>query len=199
MGAHAHPASSEKDNMKGIQILFISCLAAAAFGEEAAGESSSSNTRAGGGSSGGGAAGNTRLFGGLGAGLLGGLAQGLTGGFNQGGFNPGIGGIRPPPRPASCRYWCRTPQGQAYCCEDGARPPSVVTVKPGRCPPVRPTCPPVRNFGGPPQTCSNDGSCAGYDKCCFDTCLQEHVCKPPHNPNPFGGGFGGGFQGGFGR
>merc|ERR1712002_274288 len=171
MGAHAHPASSEKDNMKGIQILFISCLAAAAFGEEAAGESSSSNTRAGGGSSGGGAA----------------------------GFNPGIGGIRPPPRPASCRYWCRTPQGQAYCCEDGARPPSVVTVKPGRCPPVRPTCPPVRNFGGPPQTCSNDGSCAGYDKCCFDTCLQEHVCKPPHNPNPFGGGFGGGFQGGFGR
>merc|ERR1712002_926958 len=78
MGAHAHPASSEKDNMKGIQVLFISCLAAAAFGEEAAGESSSSNTRAGGGSSGGGAAGNTRLFGGLGAGLLGGLAQGIS-------------------------------------------------------------------------------------------------------------------------
>ncbi|XP_076040699.1 uncharacterized protein LOC143024997 [Oratosquilla oratoria] len=98
----------------------------------------------------------------------------------------------PPPhsRPgATCRYWCKTPEGQAYCCEGSNRPTGPVTVKPGFCPPVRPVCPPVRTFPGPPVTCSNDGSCDGADKCCFDRCLEEHVCKapeshPPHPPHP---------------
>ncbi|XP_076040758.1 uncharacterized protein LOC143025114 [Oratosquilla oratoria] len=95
----------------------------------------------------------------------------------------------PPPhsRPgATCRYWCKTPEGQAYCCDIGNRPPGPVTVKPGFCPPVRPVCPPVRSFPGPPITCSNDGSCGGADKCCFDRCLKEHVCKAPepHPPHP---------------
>merc|ERR1712198_758627 len=43
---------------------------------------------------------------------------------------------------AGCRYWCRTPEGQAYCCEGNQQPPSpVVGVKPGQCPPVRLQCP----------------------------------------------------------
>merc|ERR1712183_1195065 len=99
---------------------------------------------------------------------------------------------------SQCRYWCRNPQGQAYCCENNAqRPSAVVGTKRGTCPPVRPSCPPTRNFL-PPQTCSNDGSCAGIDKCCYDTCLAEHVCKRPQS---LFGGFGqGGFgQGGFGQ
>ncbi|XP_076030612.1 uncharacterized protein LOC143018913 [Oratosquilla oratoria] len=80
---------------------------------------------------------------------------------------------------SSCRYWCNTPEGAFYCCEDARRPtnPFVVNiVKPGRCPPVRPICP---RFSGAPITCSKDGDCGGVDKCCFDRCLGEHVCKPP--------------------
>ncbi|XP_050726117.1 uncharacterized protein LOC127003452 [Eriocheir sinensis] len=109
-------------------------------------------------------------------------------GFNN--FGGGLGGLfggfpSPVAPPSTCRHWCRTPQNQAYCCEDAREVPSLVgVVKPGRCPPVRPVCPPTRSFQQPPATCSNDGRCGGFDKCCFDTCLQEHVCKPP-----FGFGF----------
>merc|ERR1712183_1027397 len=120
--------------------------------------------------------------------------MGIPGGGAAVGIIPGGGGAGTYPggSSGSCRYWCRTPQGQAYCCEGGNQPAAPVGVKPGRCPPVRPNCPPVRNFGGPPQTCSNDYRCHGNNKCCFDTCLQEHVCKPPT------GGFGGFGGGGFG-
>nr|XP_027209440.1 elastin-like [Penaeus vannamei]XP_027209441.1 elastin-like [Penaeus vannamei] len=95
------------------------------------------------------------------------------------GIGPGIGGIVSPVAPPStCRYWCRTPEGQAYCCENINQPQSAAgVVKPGFCPPVRPVCP-LRSFQ-PPFTCSNDGACGGIDKCCFDRCLGEHVCKPP--------------------
>merc|ERR1712142_108248 len=114
----------------------------------------------------------SRLFGGL----------GVNPGF--GGFNPGFGGFNngfgfaPVAPPSSCRYWCRTPEGQAYCCENVNQPQSAAgVVKPGRCPPVRPVCP-TRSFQ-PPFTCSNDGACGGFDKCCFDRCLGEHTCKAP--------------------
>jgi len=97
----------------------------------------------------------------------------------QQGFPGGFPGSFPTQAPSSgCRYWCRTPQGQAYCCEGTNQSQSFVGVKPGNCPPVRPVCPPTRNFG-PPSPCSNDGSCSGVDKCCFDTCLQQHTCKAP--------------------
>ncbi|XP_076031033.1 uncharacterized protein LOC143019223 [Oratosquilla oratoria] len=98
-----------------------------------------------------------------------------------GGVGHGIvGGVVPPVAPSSnCRYWCKTPEGAAYCCENinqPADPIATQVVKPGQCPPVRPVCP--RIFG-PPITCSNDGVCSGVDKCCFDRCLGEHVCKAP--------------------
>ncbi|KAK7069150.1 hypothetical protein SK128_007990 [Halocaridina rubra] len=80
---------------------------------------------------------------------------------------------------ASCRYWCRTPEGQAYCCEGNNEPVAAYpSVKPGRCPPVRPQCPPVRGIL-PPISCSNDSKCPGAEKCCFDRCLEQHVCKYP--------------------
>lgn len=80
----------------------------------------------------------------------------------------------------SCRYWCRTPYNQYYCCQNGANNlgNGYNNVKPGRCPPVRPVCPPTRAFG-PPRPCSGDSSCGGSDKCCYDTCLGQRVCKPP--------------------
>merc|ERR1719435_109306 len=116
-------------------------------------------------------------------GFNGGFNQGgFQGGFNQGGFNQGgfgqVSPVAPVVQGASCRRWCRTPQGQAYCCEGGNEPLTAAVTKPGQCPPVRPSCPPTRNFG-PPRTCSSDGACGGLDKCCFDTCLQHHTCKPP--------------------
>ncbi|XP_071552780.1 uncharacterized protein [Panulirus ornatus] len=79
----------------------------------------------------------------------------------------------------SCRYWCRTPTRQYYCCEGGDEPSSHPTVKPGRCPPVRPQCPRVGVSFRPPTTCSHDSKCPGSEKCCYDTCLGHHTCKPP--------------------
>ncbi|XP_027238759.1 uncharacterized protein [Penaeus vannamei] len=147
---------------------------------------------------------STRFLPGLGGGLgggfnpgfnpgfVGGFGNGIHGGFGHGfgnGFGGGFGGapvggllgggLVGAPATSGCRFWCRTPHGQAYCCENVNQPHSIPgVVKPGQCPPVRPFCPPVRSFG-PPITCSSDGSCGGVDKCCFDTCLQEHTCKPP--------------------
>ncbi|XP_037772440.1 epsin-like [Penaeus monodon] len=101
----------------------------------------------------------------------GGFNQGFNPGFNQGGFNQGgfnqlgnlVGGI------------AAGILGQST----GFRPPfngGFNQFKPGRCPAVRPQCPNTR-FGGP-QVCFNDFACTGSDKCCFDTCLRERVCKP---------------------
>ncbi|XP_068219254.1 uncharacterized protein [Palaemon carinicauda] len=125
-----------------------------------------------------GAAGHGAL--GHGGGIISGVAPG------NGGYGGIAGGIGVGPSiipggglaaPATCRYWCRTPQGQAYCCEGGNEPAGPVGVKPGNCPQVRPQCPPVRS-GFPPNPCSNDYKCGGLDKCCYDVCLEEHVCKP---------------------
>ncbi|XP_042882164.1 keratin-associated protein 5-10-like isoform X6 [Penaeus japonicus] len=119
------------------------------------------------------------LFGGgiHGGGIHGGGIHG--GGIHGGGIHGGSGiiGGAISTGPSDCRYWCKTPEGQAYCCETVYEPETPVGTKPLDCPQVRPTCPNVRS--GPPKTCSNDYKCAGSDKCCFDRCLEEHVCKPP--------------------
>ncbi|XP_076030882.1 uncharacterized protein LOC143019072 [Oratosquilla oratoria] len=122
--------------------------------------------------------GNLGGFGGLGgiSGVVGGVSPGIIGGVSPG-LAGGLGSVVAPT--SGCRYWCRTPEGAAYCCENVNQPTNPIAtqiVKPGQCPPVRPLCPRV---SGPPVTCSNDGACGGVDKCCFDRCLGEHVCKPP--------------------
>merc|ERR1711872_383228 len=109
---------------------------------------------------------------GIGAGIGAGLGvggPGFGGGLGVGGIGGGLGGL--PSSSGSCRYWCRTPQGQSYCCESGQDLPSLPSVKPGQCPPVRPQCPPTRAGFRPPAQCSNDSRCPGAEKCCFDTCL----------------------------
>lgn len=149
--------------------------------------------------------------GGYGGGNAGGFPVGAVGGFGGGGFPggvggggihggvgggfPGGGGGINQPFPAgggsggfsqqgssNCRYWCKTPEGQAYCCENNQQAPkhpvAAIVQKPGLCPPVRAECP-LRIFGGPPQTCSKHGDCYGSERCCFDRCLNEHVCKEP--------------------
>ncbi|XP_068230687.1 uncharacterized protein [Palaemon carinicauda] len=202
--------------MKGLQVLFISGLAALACARKGKDKKSDEgNSRffggltqtLGGGIDHGHESGFNTGFGGgfkptfgISPGFGGGINQGFGGGFNSGfggGFNPGFGGGFNTGfgggfggLSQTCRRWCRSPQGQAYCCESNNEPETLPFVKPGQCPPVRPQCPPVRSFA-PPQTCSNDSKCGGVDKCCFDTCLQEHVCKPPIGTGGFGGfGFG---------
>ncbi|XP_027208052.2 PE-PGRS family protein PE_PGRS3-like [Penaeus vannamei] len=128
--------------------------------------------------------------GGVGGGFPGGVGGGFPGGIG-GGFPGGIGGGFPggfpsaTAPPATCRRWCRTPEQQVYCCESAFEPEAPVGTKPLDCPQVRPTCPPTR-FGGQPVTCSSDYKCGGLDKCCFDRCLAEHVCKPPSFYSQFG-------------
>ncbi|CAL4114881.1 unnamed protein product [Meganyctiphanes norvegica] len=125
----------------------------------------------------GGSVGAGHGLGGVGVGGIGGI--GGIGGLGVVGIGGvGVGGSYGSSS-GSCRYWCRTPQGQAYCCEDGNEVASLPTVKPGQCPPVRPQCPPTRAGFRPPQQCSNDSRCPGTEKCCFDTCLQHHTCKAP--------------------
>ncbi|KAG7156563.1 whey acidic protein-like isoform X2 [Homarus americanus] len=98
----------------------------------------------------------------------------LIAGLNDGGSVKG-GSVK-----GGCRYWCRTPMGQSYCCEENSDPQISLStrVKSGRCPPVRHQCPPVRSFAIRPTQCSDDSRCPGRDKCCYDTCLQHHTCKP---------------------
>lgn len=119
------------------------------------------------------------LIGGRPGGGGGGGYNGGGGGFNGGGggYNGNNGGVGNYGGGGSdtCRYWCKTDLGAYYCCENGRKQPGIIATKPGSCPPVRATCPRFR----PPTTCSNDGSCRGIDKCCFDKCLGEHVCKAP--------------------
>merc|ERR1712098_547648 len=107
-------------------------------------------------------------------------------GFGQPGFGqPGFGqtGFGQTGGTATCRYWCKTPEGKNYCCENNAEAPknpiTTQVSKPGFCPVPRAECPLRGAFGGPPQSCSNDGGCFGNDRCCFDRCLGQHVCKQP--------------------
>jgi len=129
---------------------------------------------------------------GLGGNVIGPIGGGLNGvgGLGVGGYGNGggiggvgdlggVGGLGGVASSGSCRYWCRTPQGQSYCCESGQDLPSLPSVKPGQCPPVRPQCPPTRAGFRPPTQCSNDSRCPSAEKCCFDTCLQHHTCKLP--------------------
>ncbi|XP_076050873.1 uncharacterized protein LOC143031205 [Oratosquilla oratoria] len=81
-----------------------------------------------------------------------------------------------PPQPSSsCRLWCKTPWGEYECC-DGSKPLPLPEDKPGRCPPIR-ICPPA-GYNEGPRICFNDQGCYGSDKCCYDSCLRERVCKP---------------------
>ncbi|KAK3880310.1 hypothetical protein Pcinc_015199 [Petrolisthes cinctipes] len=79
---------------------------------------------------------------------------------------------------AGCRYTCKDPQGKVYCCRFGDD--EIITPtgpKPGTCPPIRPVCPERVHFD--PSVCSHDSICPGTQKCCYDTCLEHHTCKPP--------------------
>ncbi|KAK7078797.1 hypothetical protein SK128_013929 [Halocaridina rubra] len=132
--------------------------------------------------------GNTRLFGGGGLNSLFGLGSSLLGGFlgaiGNPNFNPGFGGGFQQGFGGQSGFGGRPAFGGGFGNPGfggGFGNPGFgggFGGKQGQCPPVRPQCPPVRNFA-PPQTCFNDFQCSGIDKCCFDRCLEETICKPP--------------------
>ncbi|XP_063597678.1 uncharacterized protein LOC134774247 [Penaeus indicus] len=99
-----------------------------------------------------------------------GVGHGVASGFGAGlGVDAGVGvGAGVGAGYGNCKNWCKAPTGKYECCDD---------LKPGHCPPVRPTCPSVRSVL-PPTPCTNDAYCPGADKCCYDTCLEYRTCKP---------------------
>ncbi|XP_064110597.1 uncharacterized protein LOC135218306 [Macrobrachium nipponense] len=77
----------------------------------------------------------------------------------------------------TCRQWCKgAVRGQFYCCEENTEPLTVPIVKSGGCPPLRSTCP---ENPPTPITCGDDSKCPGRHKCCFDGCINVHVCARP--------------------
>merc|ERR1712121_549010 len=132
-----------------------------------------------------------RPVGGYNAGVTGGIVGGVNPGFGGvnpvvGGVNPVVGGVSPvvggvsPPVvgggvvPASgsvCQFWCNR-GGRYVCCENSQQ------VHPGRCPVPRHQCPPVRAGFQGPRPCNLDIDCPFQNKCCYDTCLNDRVCKP---------------------
>ncbi|XP_037081493.1 uncharacterized protein LOC119102235 [Pollicipes pollicipes] len=83
-------------------------------------------------------------------------------------------------RSRSCTYWCKTPTNRFYCCDDTPithRPP-VDQGHQGTCPPVRPFCPRRSLQSVGPRPCRSDFQCGRADKCCYDVCLKQRVCKP---------------------
>merc|ERR1712243_461148 len=62
-----------------------------------------------------------------GIGGIGEIGGGIGGiGGRIGGIGGGIGGAVG--GSSTCRYWCKNPQGQAYCCENNAQAPSPVVA-----------------------------------------------------------------------
>ncbi|CAL4114889.1 unnamed protein product, partial [Meganyctiphanes norvegica] len=103
------------------------------------------------------------------------------GGVNPvgGGFNPVIGSVSPPvvgggiipPSGSVCQFFCNR-GGKYVCCENSQQ------AHPGQCPIPRQQCPPTRSGFRGPQPCNLDIDCSYQNKCCYDTCLRERVCKP---------------------
>ncbi|KAK7066981.1 hypothetical protein SK128_004326 [Halocaridina rubra] len=72
----------------------------------------------------------------------------------------------------TCYYWCRTNEGQPYCCESDTQNPHVPLIKTGKCPA---TCPAQED-----KPCRLDSDCQVGDKCCINPCSpQERVCRAP--------------------
>nr|ABP88043.1 Pl-crustin 2 [Pacifastacus leniusculus] len=86
-----------------------------------------------------------------------------------------------PPRPEGCNYYCKKPEGpnkgSNYCCGPEYIPLKREEKHAGNCPPPLKEC---TRFPRPPQVCPHDGHCPYNQKCCFDTCLDIHTCKPAH-------------------
>ncbi|XP_071552283.1 uncharacterized protein [Panulirus ornatus] len=94
---------------------------------------------------------------------------------DEGSRDPVAGGDIAEVAEEGCRYYCRAPNDEIYCCESDMDPITRPTVKGGVCPASEGSCS-YLTFVIP---CSNDARCPDEDKCCFDSCQERHVCVPP--------------------
>ena len=76
-----------------------------------------------------------------------------------------------------CRFWCKSPENEIYCCEKVEKP-QANSGKPGKCPSIRYNCTRLNKLTIKPFLCSSDMVCHGKEKCCYDRCLKHHICKP---------------------
>ncbi|XP_066974507.1 uncharacterized protein [Macrobrachium rosenbergii] len=81
----------------------------------------------------------------------------------------------------ACLYTCLTPNNEKYCCDSNLDKLIPPETHPGTCPITRPECPDVRTGTETPRLCPHDGLCDKTSKCCYDVCLEHHVCKPVLN------------------
>lgn len=47
-----------------------------------------------------------------------------------------------------------------------------------KCPPTRDNCPRSFYWSDSPEICGQDGHCGSDEKCCYDICIEEKICKP---------------------
>lgn len=75
---------------------------------------------------------------------------------------------------SNCKYICKRHEA-FYCCDDGTNPHTErkPDIHGGNCPMVRSLC--IRNTLI--IKCAHDGQCAPSDRCCFDACVDRHICK----------------------
>ncbi|XP_043209169.1 uncharacterized protein LOC122374462 isoform X1 [Amphibalanus amphitrite] len=84
--------------------------------------------------------------------------------------------VQPEPIPEgpSCRYFCIRPTtNEPYCCDDGTNRAGDPSIHGGKCPRLRLLCIRFSFF----NKCAHDGQCAASDKCCYDACIDMHICK----------------------
>ncbi|KAF0303230.1 hypothetical protein FJT64_024809 [Amphibalanus amphitrite] len=84
--------------------------------------------------------------------------------------------VQPEPIPVgpSCRYFCIRPTtNEPYCCDDGTNRAGDPSIHGGKCPRLRLLCIRFSFF----NKCAHDGQCAASDKCCYDACIDMHICK----------------------
>nr|XP_053636129.1 uncharacterized protein LOC128691337 [Cherax quadricarinatus] len=60
----------------------------------------------------------------------------------------------------------------------------LVSQDRGLCPPLRDYCPRGQDAAPHLALCNTDYDCAASDKCCFDACLEAHVCKTAVGDRP---------------
>nr|XP_045614707.1 uncharacterized protein LOC123768291 isoform X2 [Procambarus clarkii] len=93
-----------------------------------------------------------------------------------------VGVFGGPERPDGCNYYCRKPagpnKGENYCCGPEGLPIKREQHHRGSCAPPLKQCTGRFAAFAKPRLCPHDGHCSRDEKCCFDTCLDHHTCKP---------------------
>ncbi|XP_045614709.1 uncharacterized protein [Procambarus clarkii] len=88
---------------------------------------------------------------------------------------------RPHDDTRDCHTYCVKPEGRhrgsTYCCGPDQVPYLKEEKHRGVCEAPLKRC--SKRPAARTKMCPHDGHCPTNQKCCFDTCLDYHTCKPP--------------------